>query len=453
MFAWNRAGIPADQQALLAAAAAQVIFHTNPPTAPGLIRSHAAPPPTTLRAVTTNITVPDPAQLRAALTDRIRNRGTFQSPQVEAAFRTVSRHLFLPGVDLRTAYAHQVVVTKRADDGSALSSASHPNLVVAMLEQLDVRPGQQVLEIGTATGINAALLAELVGLTGEVVTIEIDDDLATGARAALAAAGCRHVEVICADGAVGHPVPAPYDRIIVTAEAWDLPTAWWQQLAVGGRLVVPLSFHGSGLARSVALDLHHGDRMVGNSALVCGFVPMRGSAVAQTRRCLHLADDVVLNLDASDPVDETALQQVLAYPAHEHWTGVVLSDDEPVEHLDLWLVTLGCRFARLSAKPGARERGVVDPARRWAGAALYNGENLGYLALRPHCGDSDELGVIAHGPDSATLAAHTAELLHQWNRERPDQPIITAQPARTPDDQRPHGYHIDRPDTRLTIAW
>ncbi|MGH3889422.1 MAG: hypothetical protein ACRDSZ_23155, partial [Pseudonocardiaceae bacterium] len=110
-------------------------------------------------------------------------------------------------------------------------------------------------------------------------------------------------------------------------------------------------------------------------------------------------------------------------------------------------------FARLSTGPGARESGVVDPARRWAGAALHDEENLGYLALRPHGSDSDELGVIAHGPDSATLAAHAAELLHQWNRERPAQPIITAQPAHTPDDQRPHGYHIDRPDTRLTIAW
>ncbi|MGH3856755.1 MAG: methyltransferase, FxLD system [Pseudonocardiaceae bacterium] len=401
----------------------------------------------------TDVTGPDPEQLRAALTDRIRNCGTFQSPQVEAAFRTVSRHLFLPGVDLRTAYAHQVVVTKRANDGSALSSASHPNLVVAMLEQLDVRPGQRVLEIGTATGINAALLAELVGPTGEVVTIEIDDDLAAGARAALAATGYRNVEVIRADGADGHPTHAPYDRIIVTANVGDLPAAWWRQLAVGSRLVVPLRLHGSGLTRSIALDLHHGGRMVGNSALVCGFVPLRGSAVAQARRCLHLAEDVVLNLDASDPADETALQQVLAYPAHEHWTGVVISDDEPIEHLDLWLVTLGCRFARLSAGARARESGVVDPARRWAGATLHDGENLVYLALRPHGSDSDELGVIAHGPDRATLAAHTTELVHQWNRERPGQPIITAQPAQTPDDQRPHGYHIDRPDTRLTIAW
>ncbi len=455
LFAWNRAGIPTDQQGILAAAAAQAIFHTDPPTVPGPIRGHAAPAPTTLRAVTptiTDVTVPDPAKLRAALADRIRNRGTFQSPQVEAAFRTVSRHLFLPGVDLRTAYAHQVVVTTRADDGSALSSASHPNLVAAMLEQLDVHPGQRVLEIGTATGINAALLAELVGPTGTVVTIEIDDDLAAGARAALAAAGYRHVEVICADGAGGHPARAPYDRIIVTAEAWDLPATWWQQLAVGGRLVVPLSLHSSGLARSVALDLHHGDRMVGTSALVCGFVPMRGSAVARARRSLPLANDVVLNLDAGDPVDETALRQVLTHPAHEHWTGVVIND-EPVEHLDLWLVTLGCRFARLAVEPGARESGVVDPARRWAGAALYDGENLAYLALRPRGSDSDELGVIAHGPDSATLAAHTAELLHQWNRERPAQPSITAQPAHASDDQRPHGYHIDRPDTRLTIAW
>lgn len=453
LFAWNRAGIPADQQDLLAAAAAQVIFHSDHLTIPDLTCGHTPAARATLRAVTTDITVPDPAQLRAALTDRIRSRGTFQSPRVEAAFRTVSRHLFLPGVDLRTAYAHQVVVTKRADDGSALSSASHPNLVAAMLEQLDVQPGHWVLEIGTATGINAALLAELVGPTGKVVSIEIDDDLAAGAHAALAAAGYHHVEVICADGAVGYPIHAPYDRIIVTVEAWDLPPAWWQQLAVGGRLVVPLSLHGSGLARSVALDLQHSGRMVGNSALVCGFVPLRGSAIARARRCLRLDADVVLNLDVGEPVDETTLRQVLGYPAHEQWSGVVIRDDEPVEHLDLWLVTLGRRFGRLSAEPGARESGVVDPARRWAGAALYDSENLVYLVLRPRGGDSDELGVIAHGPDSATLAAQTAELLHQWNRHRPAQPIITAQPAHTPDDQRPHGYHIDRPGTRLTIAW
>ena len=101
--------------------------------------------------------------MRAALADYISGRRTFQTPQVQAAFLAVPRHLFLPGTDLAAAYSPQVVVTKRAGDGAAISSASHPNLVAAMLEQLDVAPGHRVLEIGAGTGINAALLAELAG--------------------------------------------------------------------------------------------------------------------------------------------------------------------------------------------------------------------------------------------------------------------------------------------------
>ncbi|MEV5414505.1 methyltransferase domain-containing protein [Thermopolyspora sp. NPDC052614] len=173
------------------------------------------------------------ARMREALIEQIRALGKLRTPEVEAAFRTVPRHIFLPGVDLATAYARQVVVTKRADDGTALSSAPSPDMVAAMLEQLQVRPGQRVLEIGMATGINAALLAELVGPAGHVVTVEIDDDLAAGARSSLAAAGYDQVEVICADGAAGSPAHAPFDQIICTAGAWDIPAAWWQQLAKG----------------------------------------------------------------------------------------------------------------------------------------------------------------------------------------------------------------------------
>lgn len=82
----------------------------------------------------------DAVALRAALADHIRGRGTFRSAAVEAAFRTVPRHLFLPGVDTTEAYAPRPVVTKRAADGTAVSSASSPNLVAEMLELLDVQP-------------------------------------------------------------------------------------------------------------------------------------------------------------------------------------------------------------------------------------------------------------------------------------------------------------------------
>jgi protein-L-isoaspartate(D-aspartate) O-methyltransferase len=117
-------------------------------------------------------------RLRNDLTDYIKGWGTFRTPQVEAAFHTVPRHLFLPGVDPDIVYGRRSVVTGRAADGTSVSSASSPKLVATMLEQLGLQPGQRVLEIGAATGINAALLAEPVGPTGAVVTIELDDDLA-----------------------------------------------------------------------------------------------------------------------------------------------------------------------------------------------------------------------------------------------------------------------------------
>jgi protein-L-isoaspartate(D-aspartate) O-methyltransferase len=179
---------------------------------------------------------------------------------------------------------------------------------------------------------------------------------------------------------------------------------------------------------------------------------MRGTT-AHPERSLPLTDDVVLDLDAADIEEEEALGQALTYPAHEHWTGVTVADHQPVEHLDLWLATTTSRFARLSAGTAARESALVNPALRWAGAALYDGGTLAYLVLRPLSSESTELGVIAHGSDSDKFATQTANLLHRWNRQRPTQPVITAYPADTPDDQLPPGTHIDRPNTRLTIAW
>ncbi len=456
LFAFNRLGISAGHQHLLATAASQVIFQQQHASTIGLASSSARPGATTVRAVSTDTidtTTPDPEKLRTVLADYISGRGTFRTPQVEAAFRTVPRHLFLPGVDLKTAYAPQQVVTKRADDGTAVSSASSPNLVAEMLEQLDVAPGHRVLEIGAATGINAALLAELVGPTGTVVTIELDDDLAAGARAGLAAAGYPQVKVICGDGALGHPTLAPYDRIIVTAGAWDIVSAWWQQLALGGRLVVPLRLHGSGLTRAIALDLQAPGRMTSTSATVCGFVPLRGTA-EQAESVLPLADDVALHLDAGDLPDEAALGQALTYPPHTHWTGIQIRDDEPVVHLDLWLATTGSgNFGRLSVGVAARASGLVDPALRWAGATLYDGATLAYLAVRDHSDDTSELGIIAHGPDSTKLAAQVSDRLYRWNQKRPTQPIITAHPIDTPDDQLPSANHLVRPHTRVTITW
>lgn len=455
LFAFNRLGVSAQHQHMLATAASRVIFRQKTALDPVLTSDSGRPRPTTVSAVITDTPTADPKQLREDLVTFIDGLGTFRTSQVRDAFRAVPRHLFLPGVDLTTAYAPKPVVTKRADDGTAVSSASSPNVVATMLEQLDVAPGHRVLEIGAATGINAALLAELVGPTGTVVTIELDDNLAAGARANLTATGYDQVEVSCGDGAFGYPARAPYDRIIVTAEAWDLVSAWWQQLAVGGRLVVPLRLHSSGLTRSIAFDLKEPARMISARAAVCGFVPMRG-AVKMSERHVRLAADVILKLDGADPPDEAALVQALTDPGHEHWTGVQVRHDEPAEHLDLWLATRnsGISFGRLSGGSAARALGLVNPALRWAGATLYDRGTIAYLAARPLSDEADELGVVAHGPDSRKLADQTSDLLRYWSRERPAQPIITAYPVGTPSDQLSPGAHIIvRPESSLTIAW
>ncbi|HVB46442.1 MAG TPA: methyltransferase, FxLD system, partial [Streptosporangiaceae bacterium] len=369
----------------------------------------------------------------------------------EGAFRRLPRHLFLPGVPLSDAYAPKVVVTKRGHDGTAVSSASHPNLVAAMLEQLEVRPGHRILEIGTATGINAGLLAELAGPRGTVATIEIDPGLAEGARRALTAAGYGNVEVICGDGAAGHAAGAPYDRIIVTAGAWDIPGAWWDQLGPAGRLVVPLRLHSSDLTRCIAFDRNRPDQMTSASARMCGFVPLTGACSA-TGRTVQLAGGGTVSVDPAD-TGISALSQALSYPPVRAWTGII-ADFDPAEHLDLWLATATPGFARIAESDQARQSGSVTPARRWGGAALHDGAGtLVYLTLRPVSDAADELGVTAHGPASCSLVSRTISLLHRWHRDNPGEPVITASPAGSPERSMPGGARIHRPATTFTITW
>jgi len=114
---------------------------------------------------------------------------------------------------------------------------SQPTTVILMLQLLDALPGQRVLEIGTGSGYNAALLAKL---TGTVVTVERHEKLAELARENLKLAGLENVVVITGDGKKGCARLAPYDRIIVTAAAYQVPPQLKDQLAVGGFLVAPV---------------------------------------------------------------------------------------------------------------------------------------------------------------------------------------------------------------------
>ncbi|MCK2240040.1 MULTISPECIES: methyltransferase domain-containing protein [unclassified Crossiella] len=144
-------------------------------------------------------------------------------------------------------YSDQPIVTQLDDgattwpetSGNATSSASQPSLVLEMLDSLDIQDGDRVLEIGTGTGYNAALLAHRLG-DSQVTTVEVDPDLTEQARAALLSLECRPT-VICGDGGDGYLPNAPYDRILATASvlAGHVPTAWVEQVDVGGQILLP----------------------------------------------------------------------------------------------------------------------------------------------------------------------------------------------------------------------
>jgi protein-L-isoaspartate O-methyltransferase len=146
---------------------------------------------------------------------------------------------------LRLAYADAPVIVQ-VEDGRELggeapwlisSSASTPSVVAMMLNQLDVRIDHRVLEIGTGTGYNAALLAARLG-DDQVITMEVDQTIADHARKALADADCAPI-VITGDGALGYPAGAPYDRVLATAAVRLVPYPWVQQTRPGGLIVTP----------------------------------------------------------------------------------------------------------------------------------------------------------------------------------------------------------------------
>jgi protein-L-isoaspartate(D-aspartate) O-methyltransferase len=171
------------------------------------------------------------------------------APRLMEAFRQVDRAIFVPehyrhrGAEWilepsgERAY-EDTALTTQVTNCLASSSSSQPSVMALMLAALDIQPGNRVLEIGTGTGYNAALLACLVGEHGQVVTVDIDTDLVRSAKKHLADAGyTEQVQVLVADGREGYAQAAPFDRIILTAGFRTLSPAWIEQLGLGGMLV------------------------------------------------------------------------------------------------------------------------------------------------------------------------------------------------------------------------
>ena len=164
------------------------------------------------------------------VSDQIEARGV-ADPAVLAAMRAVPRHRFVPGEYLSQAYADRPLPIGYGQ------TISQPYIVALMTEALQLGPGQWVLEIGAGSGYQAAILAEL-GV--ETYTIEIIPELAERAKATLAEVGYGVVQVRQADGYFGWEEHAPFDTLIVTAAPDHLPQPLTNQLAEGGRMVIPI---------------------------------------------------------------------------------------------------------------------------------------------------------------------------------------------------------------------
>ena len=159
------------------------------------------------------------------------NSGTITSDPVLKAFLTVPRELFVDHSYHDQSYAdHPLPI-------GCEQTISQPTTVMLMLQLLELLPGQRVLEIGTGSGYNAALLSEL---TGKVLTVERHMQLVKFAQENLKHAGYEGVTVVNGDGKKGHAAHAPYDRIMVTAAAQKVPQQLKDQLSVGGMLVAPI---------------------------------------------------------------------------------------------------------------------------------------------------------------------------------------------------------------------
>ncbi len=241
------------------------------------------------------------AQLRSALVGALRvDRSSPLAARLDEVFAAVPRHRFLPrflGIEGEIA-AGLERAEERLSEGRALevytdqplpvsvgalahrSTSSAPGVMWTMLALLEPREGHRILEIGTGSGYNAAVLSHLVGPEGRVTTVECIESVAQDAAECLRLEGNTNVEVLAGDGTAGWPAGGPYDGVIVTAADPDIHPAWFEQLREGGRLVVVLD--GLFGARLAAWRKREG-LLVGGLGLRVSFVPIVGSHTGYPR--------------------------------------------------------------------------------------------------------------------------------------------------------------------------
>jgi len=205
----------------------------------------------------------DFTRLRVAMVNRqIIDRGV-NDPAVIKAMRKVPRHLFVPRKNRAFSYAdHPLPI-------GAGQTISQPYIVAFMTAALKLRPGEKVLEIGTGSGYQAAVLAELIN---EVYSIEIIEALGKRAQETLGKLGYKNVHIKIGDGHKGWPQKAPFDAIIVTCAPEQIPRPLVEQLKEGGRMIIPVGR--AGAVQKLVRGVKRGGRIKTEEVMLVRFVPM-----------------------------------------------------------------------------------------------------------------------------------------------------------------------------------
>jgi protein-L-isoaspartate(D-aspartate) O-methyltransferase len=402
---------------------------------------------------TTSTAATSPEQLA----DRLVASGHASTPAVIDAFRTTARHEFLPGVDLEQAYREDAVPIKHDEHGEMISCISAPSVVATQLEQLDVRPGDKILEAGAATGYNATLLGKLAGPTGQVWTLDVDQDLIDGARKNIENAGVTNVTVTMADGAIGLPEQAPFDRIQFTVGAGDVPPRILDQLAPTGRLVLPMRIKGS-VSRSFAFE-RDGATWKTVSCKMATFVPLRKGVCDDIYTLVPMDGEGTVRLEtfSEQDVDRDAIRTVLDHSPVKAYTGVKFRQGDPWEWLYLYLA-----FALpngLSRMPG--QRPGFTPHFGWGSMAALDGDTLAYLTIREgedSQGRYWEIGVIGHGTRAVGLVDNVVSEIRTWDDgwgNTAPEPTFRMATADARDHLTPSspGFVIDKDYSRLVLDW
>ncbi|MEV0692220.1 methyltransferase, FxLD system [Streptomyces sp. NPDC050388] len=456
IFAFNRAGVPVQAQAATAWLGRHVAFSAGEGADVSTHKSALADP-SLPRMETTVTPVSGPADLRESLAQRLVDSGHLRSQTTIDAFRTTDRHAFLPGVDLEAAYQEDAVPIKHDEHGEMISCISAPSIVATQLEQLGAQPGHKVLEAGAATGYNAALLGKIVSPGGQVWTLDVDQDLVAGAGKHLAEAGVGNATAVMADGAAGLPEHAPYDRIIFTVGAGDVPVKILDQLAPGGRLVLPMRIRGS-ISRSFAFE-RDGQTWTTVSCEMATFIPLRKGVCDDVYTLVPMAGEGNVRLEtfSEQDVDRDALSFVLDQQQTKLYTGVKFRQGSAWEWLYLYLA---CVLPNgLSRLPG--QRPGFTPHFGWGSMAALDGGSLAYLTIRE--GEDEkgrywEVGVIGHGEGGADLAERVVSEVRAWDtsggNDAPEpgfrMAVADSRGRLTADDPR---FVVNKPYSRLVVDW